>query len=211
MFLKVDHRKYMLVAVVWGLVGCNQPFEEPVAEQTERQNQVANSSTIDTQGNKLTEVAGKIPMPVADTTTEPQRKIAENAKPYVGRYQIAISCTDPIVKCKQGSADLVINLLADGTAYRSIIHLGKITFASNSYQRQDYWSYDSIHHQVIVHRLNGVDFFYNIDQDQNLVMELDKIAHASALNEQYFAEGNPFPRQPYCLVKETTSLKAHES
>lgn len=211
MFLKVDQRKYILVAVLSGLVGCNQPFEEPVAEQIERENQAANSSTLDTQGNTLTEVAGKIPVPVADTTTDPQRKIPENAKPYVGRYQIAISCTDPIVKCKQGSADLVINLLADGTAYRSIIHLGKITFTSNRYQRQNYWSYDSTHHQVIVHRMSGVDFFYNIDQDQNLVMDLDKIAHASALNEQYFAEGNPFPQQAYCLVKETTPMKTRES
>ena len=58
---------------------------------------------------------------------------------------------------------------------------------------------------MILHRSNGVEFFYDIDKDQNLVMDLDKIAHASVLNEQYFAEGNPFPQQAYRLVKEKVS------
>ena len=210
-FLKTDYRKYMLVAVLLGLAGCNQPLEEPVAEQMELENQAVNSSSPDTEGNKLTQVAGQATLPPVDNTTDTRKKIPESAEPYVGRYRSAISCSDPLMKCKEGTADLVINLLQDGRAYRTVIHFGKITFASNLYRRQDYWSYDSAHHQVIVHRSNGVDFFYDIDQDQNLVMDLDKIAHASERNEQYFADGNPFPQQAYRLVKESTPVKSSES
>ena len=129
MFLKTDYRKYMLVAVLLGLVGCNQPLEEPVAEQMELENQAASSSSPDTEGNKLTQVAGQATLPPVDNATKTRKKIPESDEPYVGRYRSAISCSDPLMKCKEGTADLVINLLQDGRAYRTIIHFGKITFA----------------------------------------------------------------------------------
>ena len=209
-FLKADYRKYVLVAVLLGLGGCNQPLEDSVAKQIESENQLANSATANTQGKKLTEVAGKAAMP-ADTTSATQKKIPENAESYVGRYRSAISCADPLMKCKEGTGDFILNLLADGTAHSSIIHLGQIKFDSDSYYHKDSWSYDEEHHQVILHRSNGVEFFYNVDQDQSLQMDLDKIAHASEQNKQYFAEGHPFPQQAYRLVKESTPVKTSES
>ncbi len=210
MFLKADYRRCILVSVLLGLVGCNKPLEDSVAEKIESENQLVNSAAANTQGKKLTEVAGKATMPV-DTTTVTQKKIPENAEPYVGRYQSSISCADPLMKCKEGSGDLIINLLADGTAHSSIIHLGQITFDSDSYYHKDSWSYDEQHHQVILHRSNGVKFFYNVNQDQSLQMDLDKIANASEQNKQYFAEGHPFPQQAYRLVKESTPVKTNKS
>lgn len=210
MFLKADYRRCILVSVLLGLGGCNKPLEDSVAQQIESENQLVNSAAANTQGKKLTEVAGKAAMP-ADTTTATRKKIPENAEPYVGRYQSAISCADPLMKCKEGSGDLIINLLADGTAHSSIIHLGQITFDSDSYYHKDYWSYDEQHHQVILHRSNGVKFFYDVGPDQSLQMDLDKIANASEQNKQYFAEGHPFPQQAYRLVKESTPVKSSES
>ena len=141
MFLKADYRRCILVSVLLGLGGCNKPLEDSIAEKIESENQLVNSAAANTQGKKLTEVAGKATMP-ADTTTATRKKIPENAEPYVGRYQSSISCADPLMKCKEGTGDLIINLLADGTAHSSIIHLGQITFDSDPYYHKDSWSYD---------------------------------------------------------------------
>ncbi|WP_265936308.1 MULTISPECIES: hypothetical protein [Acinetobacter] len=35
-------------------------------------------------------------------------------------------------------------------------------------------------------------------------MDLDKIAHATEVNQQYFAEGNPLPLKAYVLEKINT-------
>lgn len=201
MFQKADYQLCILIAVSAGLIGCHKPVEDSVAKQIKAETSAVN----DTQDRKLTEVAGRATVPVEQAESRIKKAIPDYAEPYIGRYQATISCDDPFVRCKDGIADYVINLQEDGIAHRTLIHSEQISFASNLYHRQDHWSYDRQNHQVILHRSNGVDFFYNIDKDQNLVMDLDKIAHASALNEQYFAEGNPFPQQAYRLLKEKVS------
>jgi hypothetical protein len=197
-FRKANYCGFFLGVICAALVGCNNPLEDSVAQQIKKE----TSTNSDEQARSLTDVAGRATVPVEQAESRIKKVIPDCAEPYIGRYQATISCDDPFVRCKDGTADYIINLQEDGIAHRTLIHSGQISFASNLYHRQDRWSYDRQNHQVILHRSNGVDFFYDIDKDQNLVMDLDKIAHASALNEQYFAEGNPFPQQAYRLVKE---------
>jgi hypothetical protein len=201
-FQKADYQLCILIAVSAALIGCHKPPEDSVAKQIKAE---TSAKVASEQAKSLTQVAGQATVPVEKAEPVLKNTMPQNAQPYIGRYQITISCKDPFVKCDQGTSDFVINLLADGTAHRTLIHLGQITFDSNFHYQQDRWSYDAQHHQVILHRSNGVEFFYDIDKDENLVMDLDKIAHASALNQQYFAEGNPFPQQAYRLLKEKLS------
>ncbi len=134
--------------------------------------------------------------------------VAQEAFPYVGRYIAKIDCEDAFVGCENGEADFIIGLLPNGIAHRMIKHRGSITFTSNQQYRQDRWSYDPNVHQIILHRASGVDFFYDINSQKNIVMDLDKIANVTEANQQYFAEGNPMPMKAYVLERvHTTSVK----
>ncbi len=203
MFRNANYGYCVLVAMFTALVGCNKSLEDSVAEQIQPATEATDLAVSNIEGKKLTEVAGQATLPVATKAIEETpHTIPQSAEPYVGRYQTVIRCDDPFVACEKGTADFIVNLLADGTAHRSIIHLGQITFASDVQYHQDHWSYDLEHHQIILHRGNGVEFFYHIDPDQNLVMDLAKISNQTKRNRQYFAQGNAFPKYAYRLVKE---------
>ena len=49
-------------------------------------------------------------------------------------------------------------------------------------------------------RASGVNFYYNIDQDHNLIMDKNKIAIATENNREYF-KTNPLPSQNYHLIR----------
>lgn len=66
--------------------------------------------------------------------------------------------------------------------------------------RKDLWLYDEDAHQIVVARASGVNFYYNIDQDHNLIMDKNKIAIATENNREYF-KTNPLPSQNYHLIR----------
>ena len=151
------------------------------------------------EGQKLRQIASEVVMP--NRTRVSNTQVPEQARPYIGRYKVVMRCEDPVVKCEQGTADFILSLLEDGTAHRSIIYLGTISFPSEEQHRQDIWVYQPSNHQIVLKRANGVEFFYDIDADGNIVMNLDKIAYATATNRAYFAKNNQFPTQAYKLMK----------
>ncbi len=158
---------------------------------------------------KLTEVAGQATLPV---TSDPKdvdqqaKQLPTKAESFVGRYYTQISCEDRFVHCTKGNAEFIVNLLPDGTAHRNIIHMGKMTYENNvikpnrAYQKNT-WVYDEVNHQIIINRIEGVQFFYKIDADHNLVMDLDKILNSSESNRRYFNQNNPAPAKAYVLKK----------
>jgi hypothetical protein len=127
--------------------------------------------------------------------------LSEAAKAYVGRYTVRMDCSDRFARCTEGQADLIVTLLEDGTARRSIVHTGNVSFDANWYYRKDYWSYDEINHQIVLHRDTGVEFFYNISKEHHLIMDLEKILYGTELNREYFAQSNPPPAKAYVLKK----------
>lgn len=50
-------------------------------------------------------------------------------------------------------------------------------------------------------RQSGIKFYYWIQPDGSLKMDLDKIAHADPLNQAFFVAGTPLPQQAYVLEK----------
>lgn len=183
------------ILVVIAFIGCEQQAHlDPIVDSA-----LSEKIAQQVEGQKLRQIATQVVPPARHRIST--RKVPEDALPYVGRYQVVMSCEDRFAYCKQGTADFMISLLEDGTAYRSIIHLGRITFDTENQYRQDAWSYDKQNHQIILHRASGVEFFYDIDAEGHIIMDLDKIASATETNRKYFAQGHPLPMYAYKLEK----------
>lgn len=185
------------------LISCTQQSSMDVLEEDRKNQEYQNLSslTVQEQGQRLSDAASKSRSNQASSKgNEEVPTISESLRPFVGRYHTEISCNDPIVNCTQGDAEFILNLLEDGTAHRTIVHLGKISTTTNDYF-DDHWTYDESEQQIIIHRSNGLFFFYNLDAEDNLIFNIPKTIDFNELNRAYFAEGNPIPLHNYTLQK----------
>lgn len=161
-------------------------------------------------GKKLSEVAGQATLPamaeMKGFAAPNNESLPTKAEAFIGRYHVQISCDDPFAKCEKGNAEFIINLLADGTAHRTFVYMGKMTYensdvkANRSYQKNT-WIYDEAQHEIIVNRIEGIQFFYKVDEKNNLVMDLDKILNGTEENRVYFRQHHTAPMQAYVLKK----------
>ncbi|WP_179989726.1 MULTISPECIES: hypothetical protein [unclassified Acinetobacter] len=171
------------------LLGCDDSQLEHAAVQ---------KYTEQAETKRLTEVAGQAIAPMQMAATE--HHIPENLLTYVGRYTVQISCEDKFVMCESGKVDYILTLLPDGTAHRIFVNAGQISYDNKKKYRKDLWFYDEDAHQIVVARASGVNFYYNVDQDHNLIMDKNKIAIATENNREYF-KSNPLPSQNYHLIR----------
>nr|WP_218947684.1 hypothetical protein [Acinetobacter sp. YH16050] len=171
------------------LLGCDDSQLEQAAVQ---------KYTEQVETKRLTEVAGQATAPMQTAATE--HHIPENHLTYVGRYTVQISCEDKFVMCESGKVDYILTLLPDGTAHRIFVNAGQISYDNKKKYRKDLWFYDEDAHQIVVARASGVNFYYNVDQDHNLIMDKNKIAIATENNREYF-KSNPLPSQNYHLIR----------
>lgn len=153
-----------------------------------------------TQGQKLTDAAVTTVVPATPENDTAVYQLDQAALPYIGRYQASIGCEDPFARCDQGTTEFIINLLPDGTAHRTFIHMGRLKFSSAKQYRKDRWTYDEEHQQIVLHRESGVTFYYDAHQPNQITMNLERIANASADNKEYF-QTNPFPQKAYSLQR----------
>ena len=194
MFIFKYLRGCMLLTTALVLTACE---DKPVLDEVVFASQAKGGEDL---RNSLSKVAGRGGMEVVKDQYA-ILPLTEVAKPYVGRYTVTIDCSDRFIRCNEGQADLVLTLLEDGTARRSIVYTGLVAFDNNLHYRKDSWSYDEIHHQIILHRDTGVEFFYNVTEENDLIMDLEKVINGTELNRKYFAEGNPVPAKAYMLKK----------
>ncbi|RKG39803.1 hypothetical protein D7V20_04155 [Acinetobacter rongchengensis] len=211
---KVGFCRILSMSICLVLVACDSqnPIDQEQSEDAQNSLSKVEQDQSAQQTNaakKLTEVAGQatLPAPAAselkDLDVEP---IPAKAESFVGRYHTQMSCTDRFANCKTGNAEFIVNLLADGTAHRNIVYMGKMTYENNeikqnrSYQKNT-WVYDEVNHEIIINRVEGIQFFYKVDADRNLVMDLDKILNSSESNKLYFNQNNPAPAKAYVLKK----------
>ena len=185
------------------LASCAEQSSTEVLEQDRKKQEQNNSVDFDAQnfGRPLTDAASKS-MSSHDSIKQnlESRAIDDDLKAYIGRYQAVISCEDPIVQCEQGDAEFILNLLEDGTAHRTIVHLGRLSSKTNNYY-DDHWSYDKEDHQIIIHRGQGLFFFYDIDVEGGLLFNIGKTINFSETNRTYFEDGHPIPKRTYRLEK----------
>ena len=191
----VSAKSNICAVSIWSavaLLGCDDSQLEQAAVQ---------KYTEQVETKRLTEVAGQATAPMQTAATE--HHIPENHLTYVGRYTIQISCEDKFVMCESGKVDYILTLLPDGTAHRIFVNAGKISGDAGDTEkkyRKDLWFYDEDAHQIVVARASGVNFYYNVDQDHNLIMDKNKIAIATENNREYF-KSNPLPSQNYHLIR----------
>lgn len=188
----VSAKSNICAVSIWSavaLLGCDDSQLEQAAVQ---------KYTEQAETKRLTEVAGQATAPMQTAATE--HHIPENHLTYVGRYTIQISCEDKFVMCESGKVDYILTLLPDGTAHRIFVNAGQISYDNKKKYRKDLWFYDEDAHQIVVARASGVNFYYNVDQDHNLIMDKNKIAIATENNREYF-KSNSLPSQNYHLIR----------
>ncbi|WP_374665372.1 hypothetical protein [Acinetobacter sp.] len=197
------------------LAGCGKfsaPLDDPNSSASETVSAVnakdaVASETQPAPSRNLAQAAGQVTL----KAEQPQlnHQISEQAKAYAGRYQASIPCDDGFISCKQGTAELILNLLPDGKAHRSIIHYGKI-FAdrpvsadgSTAYSK-DMWTLGETDHQIIVHREEGGNFYYMIQDRDHLMIEMDKTRNAGdGKNQERSKHSDPKPAKTYVLTRD---------
>lgn len=185
--------------VILAITGCNSSSSTEALEKYDAEMQ-SQKGISNEEGRTLTDIAGQATVPVFEKH-QTKSSIDEQAMPYVGRYYVSISCDDPLVSCESGHADFILNLLPDGTAHRTIIHLGTITFESHKQYRQDTWSYQPELKQITLHRANGVEFFYTMKDTHTMVLNREKVRNFTQTNIDFFAQGGAFPLENYVLKR----------
>ena len=159
------------------------------------------------QAKTLIEIAGQATLPAM--THARKSPIKSYEKPFVGRYHAHIPCDDNFVPCAAGTAEYILNLSADGSVHRSIVQFGKVfaentqTDSRNANYRRDTWSINLEKTELVVHRKDGVNFYYDIQDPQHLIMNLDKINRENSGGDKYyFKQGYRKPLKAYVLLKD---------
>lgn len=184
----------LLICLTTSACDLRRPVEDPVNDEMLRER---ISERI--EGYKLKDLAGQTHLPRYESVQD-QQNIISDALVYAGRYKVEIGCEDAFVECEEGTVDLVLNLLSNGTAHRTIVYIGSMTSDTLKQYRQDHWAYDMSHHQIIVERETGVTVFYDISESGDLVLNRDKTATATEINREYFTE-NALPAESYIFNK----------
>ncbi|AWL30142.1 hypothetical protein DJ533_17020 [Acinetobacter defluvii] len=161
------------------------------------------------EGRRLTEVAGRTTLPSATDQDKPFQKnpLSKQAQAYIGRYHVVVDCTEKFALCeKEGKVEFVISLLKDGTSHRTLIYLGKMSYEknkgiSNRMYQHNTWTYNPETHQIEVKRSEGVNFYYDVTKNGDLVIDLDQIYANNKVKNGQFRDGSYVPTQEYLLKK----------
>lgn len=219
--MRIFHRKICSNIVVFGstlllLVGCRQKQElDPLQVVNDGSSKVdfAKLAHKDVDAVTLADVISQSNVP--HNTHLPfknnERTVSALQLEYVGRYQTSMSCEQALINCENGQVQYILNLLPDGTSHRMLVQSGRVYARHQgmvqSY-RQDLWSLDEDHHEIVVHLREGPDVFYKIDQHNNLMMDLEKTIYRDAKSQRFFGSSYPVPTYAYVLVRNTHEPKA---
>lgn len=162
-------------------------------------------------GHKLTEVAGRAPLPVLQDTEV--LTLQDESLQYAGRYYTQLSCQEALVDCGRGSAEYILNLLPDGSAHHIVATFGKLRpghgqdAAESRLYRKDRWTVDQVKKELVIHLAEGINIYYRVDPKQNLIMNLYKTLHSNdqqAIHD--FAQLHPLPQHPYKMIRDSVSF-----
>lgn len=192
--------------IVFALSACSSDHQSKLDQANH--NTTSNSAKPES-GVKLRDVAGQATLPISSETTSDVKALSEVGQTHAGRYHVQMNCRDPFARCSDGNAEFILNLLPDGTAYRTFVYFGRVSNdisgaespVVSDYNHQDTWEYDAQTKQIIVHRAEGVKFYYNVKDNDTIQMNLDKVLKSSPENIAFFTAGHPAPKHNYTLIK----------
>ena len=205
MYLSICYFRWGLVFIALvGVIACDS---SGVVENFSQNPNKSPQSLEAEQAKTLIEIAGQATLPAM--THARKSLIKPYEKPFVGRYHAHIPCDDNFVPCAAGTAEYILNLSADGSVHRSIVQFGKVfaentqTDSRNANYRRDTWSINLEKTELVVHRKDGVNFYYDIQDPQHLIMNLDKINRENSGGDKYFfKQGYRKPLKAYVLLKD---------
>lgn len=209
---KISSNKLILGGLLSLLVGCEQAQDESALSAAQLASAVhpaaAQAEKPDAKVVTLADVISQSQLP-HDThkpyAQDSEHRMSSLQLSHVGRYYTTMSCEEALIQCERGEVQYILNLLPDGTAHRMLLRPGRVYVRHNgpvqSY-RQDLWHYDPETHEVIVHLREGVEVFYQVDQQNNLQMELEKTLNYNDNNKQFFSRHYPAPSYSYKLIKD---------
>lgn len=160
-------------------------------------------------GVKLIDVVNQATMPLENhhsihTENESHPNDLQLRAKYAGRYYGKINCETTLSSCEKGEVEYVLNLLEDGSAFRTIIQQGKIYVdegkATQSY-RQDAWSFDPFEDDLVIHLKEGVELFFDVDEESSLRLDVNKTVNYNLENRIYFEPRLPQRHESYILRK----------
>ncbi len=198
----------MCVGITLSACNGSTPQQDSTSHQ-EAENDVSENNNH-VQGMKLRDVAGQATIQTSNVIIPDIKQMSKKELQLAGRYHVQISCKDPFPKCDSGSAEFIINLLPDGTAYRTFVYFGRVSneisgsespIVNDSVNHQDTWEYDPANNEIIIHRAYNVDFYYDVIDENTIQMKLEKILHGKEENIAYFEAGNPAPSKAYKFEK----------
>jgi hypothetical protein len=205
LYLLICYFRWGLVFIaLFGMMACDS---SGVVENFSQNPNKSPQSLETEQAKTLIEIAGQATLPAM--THARKSPIKPYEKPFVGRYHAHIPCDDNFVPCTAGTAEYILNLSADGSVHRSIVQFGKVfaentqTDSRNANYRRDTWSINLERTELVVHRKDGVNFYYDIQDPQHLIMNLDKINRENSGGDKYyFKQGYRKPLKAYVLLKD---------
>lgn len=203
---KMDYlaRVTMLGLCTLSMVACNQNIEKPIEDKQPilQKNGVSVSNANDGSfSKKNTEVTDRPMVGQSYISFLP-----DYALDFVGRYYTKVKCNDGFAHCDDGTAEFVLTLLADGTAYRSVMQHGKIfTVKGDENDRKDLkvtyskdrWGVNSGRNELVIYRGEGVNIYYDMKDNTHLIMNIEKTKH---LNGKQVAL--QLPNTSYVLKKD---------
>lgn len=185
--LKGDPRRFIvLFACSMVLAGCDSESSQRLKQMKDVESQhegvsVSGANNLHgekSESKKLLEAASKANLPMS--VPNHVAPVPDYAIDFVGRYYANVDCKDGFAPCKEGTAEFILTLIADGTVYRSILQHGKVfTFKNekqtnaNTYQK-DRWAINPERTELIVYRKEGVNIYYDIQDSAHLVMNVEK-------------------------------------
>ena len=199
------------------LNACDSYHPEPKIK-TEKQQSTAHhieqqidSFSDENQGMPLAQVAGRAALPESIQNKNIPQPTAEELA-YVGRYHVSIPCSDPFASCNpdEKETEYILNLSNNGMVYWTNTSIGRLSSYASQYTgskieracKYVYW-YVNKNPKELVIRCDAADvsFYYNIEENGNLVFNLDRIWNAEHGRSRQFFKEYPFPKKAYVFEK----------
>ncbi|HQW53730.1 MAG TPA: hypothetical protein PLU69_07205 [Acinetobacter sp.] len=197
-----------------GLTACDNHNTTPDKQVPQAKPSLEENATPvarEDQGVSLTDVAGQPTMPAP---AAPRQNLAAPSKldlEFAGRYHALIPCTDAFAGCINGEkeAEYILNLLPDGSVYWTNTSFGRLGTESTrniskieQTCKQVQWVVHKEFNEIMLRcDAANINLYYQINQNQDLVLDRDKIWNSDdGANRQFFHE-YPFPEKPYVFEK----------
>ena len=195
----------------FGLSACDSHHPESAKQQAQTQPSHEIMESDPQQGMSLTQVAGQATLPRPVTHKHTPTKLSETELAYVGRYHARIPCSDPFAGCvnNENEAEYIINLLDDGSVFWTNTSFGRLgTDSSQNIAKieqtckQVHWHVHKDQNEIMI-RCDAADvnLYYQINANQDLVMNLDKIWNGDHGQNRKFFNEYPFPKKAYVFEK----------